>query len=123
MEDGTYARVTEFVKEKPMDHIPPFFGRAAVRYFKKNWDVEFYSIYNGWKRLDEYNADGEDNAQYATAEGSPGWYTLNLKAQWQFERIRLQAGVENILDKHYRQFASGFSAAGRNLVLALRVSL
>lgn len=123
LEDGTYARVTEFVKEKPMDHIPPFFGRAAVRYFKKNWDVEFYSIYNGWKRLDEYNADGEDNAQYATVEGSPGWYTLNLKAQWQFDRVRLQAGMENILDKHYRQFASGFSAAGRNLVLALRVSL
>jgi hemoglobin/transferrin/lactoferrin receptor protein len=32
----------------------------------------------------------------------------------------IQAGVENILDKNYRYFASGISAPGRNLVLAIR---
>ncbi len=121
--DGNYARVRRNVSSKPMDHIPPVFGRAGLRYNQKRWDVEAYSIFNGAKTLDDYNPDGEDNAQYATAKGSLGWYTLNVKAQYQWSRYRVQAGVENILDRHYRQFASGFSAAGRNVVIALRVAL
>ena len=38
---------------------------------KENWNAEGYLLFNGWKRLDQYNADGEDNAQYATAQGTP----------------------------------------------------
>jgi len=30
--------------------------------------------------------------------------------------------IENILDRNYRYFASGFSAPGRNYVIALRTS-
>jgi hemoglobin/transferrin/lactoferrin receptor protein len=35
----------------------------------------------------------------------------------------LQAGIENITDKNYRYFASGFSAPGRNFIVAVRASL
>jgi hemoglobin/transferrin/lactoferrin receptor protein len=53
----------------------------------------------------------------------PAWYTLNLKAGYQFNRyIGLQAGVENILDQHYRNFASGISAPGRNVFVTIRGS-
>lgn len=121
--NGTYSRVKRNVATKPMDHIPPVFGRAGFRYFKKSWDVEAFTLFNGSKKLDQFNPDGEDNAQYATAEGSPGWYTINLKAQYSWRIFRVQAGLENILDRHYRQFASGYSAAGRNMVVALRVAL
>ena len=81
-------------------------------------------LYNGSKKLHEYNAEGEDNPQYASTEGSPGWITYNvrvavtLKSDW-----TIQAAVENISDRHYRPFASGLSAAGRNLVLTIRASL
>jgi len=34
--------------------------------------------------------------------------------------ISIQGGIENILDTHYKQFASGVSALGRNFTLALR---
>jgi hemoglobin/transferrin/lactoferrin receptor protein len=104
-----------------MDHIPPVFGKSSVSYTGSNMGFEFYVMYNGWKRISDYNPDGEDNAQYATPDGMPCWLTLNARAQYRFNKnIALQLGLENLLDRNYRYFASGFSAAGRNVVIALR---
>lgn len=80
-------------------------------------------MYNGWKKLDKYNADGEDNEQYATADGMPAWVTANWNGSYNFTKyIQLQLAVENILDRNYRYFASGFSAPGRNFIVAVRVN-
>lgn len=120
--DGTYKLVMANVSSKPLDHIPPIFGKVAVQYTKSKWDTEFFLLYNGWKKLDDYNADGEDNAQYATADGMPSWMTLNLKGSVGIgQNVRLQGAIENLLDRNYRYFASGFSAPGRNFIIALRV--
>lgn len=120
--DGTYKLVSAAVSSKPLDHIPPIFGKAAVQYDREKWEAEFFLLYNGWKKLDEYNADGEDNAQYATADGMPAWITLNIRGSLNIsQHVRLQGGVENLLDRNYRYFASGFSAPGRNFIVALRV--
>lgn len=108
---------------QPLDHISPFFGRTGLRYSRKRLSVEVYSIYNGWKRIEDFQLDGEDNEQYATPEGMPAWYTLNLLSSWTVnDHFRLQLGMENMLDRHYRYFASGISAPGRNLIFALRAS-
>jgi hemoglobin/transferrin/lactoferrin receptor protein len=74
--------------------------------------------------MEDYSPSGEDNQQYATPDGMPSWYTLNLKAGYQINRyLGIQAGVENILDHHYRNFASGISAPGRNIFVTLRATL
>ena len=113
--DGSFALVSKNVSSRPLDHIPPLLGRTTVAYAKKNFSGQLYALYNGWKYLHEYNPDGEDNAQYATADGMPAWITVNLKANYSLtKKLQLQAGVENILDRNYRAFASGFSAPGRN---------
>ena len=120
---GGYALVKSQVSSKPLDHIPPVFGKAALKYSRKRYDVEFFTIYNGWKYLDKYNADGEDNAQYATADGMPAWYTLNLRTSILItQKLTIQLACENILDRNYRHFASGFSAPGKNLIASLRAS-
>lgn len=109
--------------QKPLDHIPPLFGRSSILYQKEALDWEFFVQFNGWKRIKDYNMDGEDNAQYATPDGTPAWYTLNLRAGYQLDKsLQMQAGIENILDRNYRYFASGFSAPGRNVFLAIRVN-
>ncbi len=108
----------------PLDHIPPTFGKTGLRYETKKLRMELYSQYNGWKKLEDYRLGAEDNEIYATSKGSPSRYTINVKAEYSFAKhFRLQAGVENILDQHYRAFASGFSAPGRNIYMALRGSL
>ncbi len=121
--DGSYAIVNRNVSKRPLDHIPPVIGRTGLT-FKNNWlNTELFFLHNGWKRLENYNTDGEDNAQYATADGMPAWYTANWRATISaVKNIQVQLGVENILDRNYRYFASGFSAGGRNFIIALRAN-
>lgn len=117
----TYGRLQQKTGEVPMDHIPPVFGKTSVSYTQGRLSAEAYALYNGWKHVEDYNPNGEDNLQYATPDGMPSWATLNLKAGVQLQKyLLLQAGVENILDRNYRYFASGFSAPGRNVIVALR---
>ena len=70
------------------------------------------------------NASGEDNAQYGTADGFPSWATVNWRGNLTITKaLQLQLGVENIFDRNYRYFASGFSAGGRNYFVTLRATL
>ncbi|MEM8970149.1 MAG: hypothetical protein AAGE93_27280, partial [Bacteroidota bacterium] len=56
-----------------------------------------------------------------TEDGALAWYTLNLIGSYEIiPELTLQAGVENILDKHYRPYSSGISAPGANIIVALR---
>ena len=105
----------------PMDHIPPMFGRTAIKYQKKAIQVEVFSIYNGWKKLANYSPSGEDNLIYATKDGMPSWWTLNLRSDYQVNKnVSIQFACENIFDKNYRNFASGISSPGRNFVITVR---
>ncbi|MGV3541477.1 MAG: TonB-dependent receptor [Rufibacter sp.] len=117
----TYGRIEAATGEIPLDHIPPVFGKTSFFLTLPRFRSEFFVQYNGWKHLKDYNPVGEDNLQYATPEGVPTWYTLNLRTAYQLHpRVQVQASMENILDRFYRVYASGVSAPGRNLVLTIR---
>jgi hemoglobin/transferrin/lactoferrin receptor protein len=119
--DGTYKIVGAMVSEKPLDHIPPIFGKTSIQYRNKLLLAEAFALYNGWKKLDQYNPDGEDNPQYATIDGMPGWITFNLRTSIQVNpQFQIQVGLDNIFDRNYRHFGSGFSAPGRNLFFTVR---
>lgn len=108
-------------EDAPLDHIPPVYGMTALYLKYQRLEGEFSVRYNGWKNLDTYSTSGEDNLPTATAWGSPSWYTLNIKAGYQITKyLKAQASLENILDQHYRLFASGVSAPGRNFIISLR---
>jgi hemoglobin/transferrin/lactoferrin receptor protein len=120
--NGSYALVSKNVSSKPLDHIPPVFGKTSISYQKAKLMAEVFLLYNGWKKLDQYNPDGEDNPQYATPDGMPSWYTMNWRSSYLIKKTTLQFAVENLLDRNYRYFASGFSAPGRNFILSVRVA-
>ncbi|MGB1210616.1 MAG: TonB-dependent receptor, partial [Lacinutrix venerupis] len=55
---------------------------------------------------------------------SPSWYTLNFRTQYQLNKeTSITASLENITDQRYRPYSSGISAAGRNLIVALKYTL
>lgn len=109
--------------ERPLDHISPVYGRVGFQLNLNRFKGEFFTLFNGPKLLRDYSNSGEDNLQYATSQGMPAWFTLNIRTQYQvYKYVMLQAGLENILDTHYRYFASGISAPGRNLYLAVRAN-
>ncbi|MFN0213339.1 MAG: TonB-dependent receptor [Saprospiraceae bacterium] len=111
------------VKTSPLDHIPPTYGRVAARWHKGSASLEPSILFNGKKRLEDYNREGEDNLQYAPPNGMPAWLTLNLRGSYGFgKHLSVQAGIDNILDMQYRNFASGINAPGRNIWLTLRAT-
>ena len=111
----TLGRVVEDGSQRPLDHIAPYFGKVGLTYTYNKLNLEGYMLYNGKKDIKDYSTSGEDNAQYAPANGMPAWETYNFKAGFQvLKGGTLFAGVENILDTQYRVFASGINAPGKN---------
>jgi hemoglobin/transferrin/lactoferrin receptor protein len=109
-------------RETPLDHIPPLYGRVALRYHTARAGLEGFVLFNAAKPIAEYQLNGEDNEAYAPPGGMPAWWTFNLRGQYRLARwVTIQAGVENMLDVQYRTFASGINGPGRNLYTTLRV--
>ena len=108
----------------PLDHIAPIFGQTSLLYKAKNIDAEFFVRYNGKKSLTNYSPSGEDNLPYATTNGMPGWFTLNIRLGVNLTKnLRLNVACENLTDNRYRAFASGINAPGRNLIMSLRFKM
>lgn len=119
----TLGRITSEGERRPMDHIPPFYGKVGLNYSASFGMFEAYMLYNGKKDISDYSVSGEDNQVYAPEGGMPAWETYNIKASANiFKGATLFAGVENILDTQYRTFASGINAPGRNIYGGLRYS-
>ena len=52
--------------------------------------------------------------------GTPAWNEFSWLAQYRFkENTVFRVALENIFDVHYKPFASGISAPGRNLKLGI----
>jgi hemoglobin/transferrin/lactoferrin receptor protein len=117
---GTVA-ATEKNASTPLDHVPPAFGRMGITYAKNSLNAEVFSSFSAWKRIKDYRIGTEDNEAYATKDGMPSWWTLNLRVGKDVWRgLKIQAGIDNILDTQYRVFASGIHASGRNFWGTLR---
>ncbi|MFT4663719.1 MAG: hemoglobin/transferrin/lactoferrin receptor protein [Polaribacter sp.] len=129
----------------PMAHIPPIYGQTSLLYTKEKIRLEVVAKYNMKKPIDEYsvnkiaNVDGvieidkgstPDNAELGIAytidnqtiyEGTYAWATFNLYGAYAFNaKFSIDIAVENITDIHYRHFASGVSAPGRNFIVSFR---
>lgn len=107
----------------PLRHVPPFFGRAEVRGHFGDFQTSFFVVFHDWKPYASLAPSEQSKTHIYTANGTPAWYTLNLRASWQVKHfLRLQVAAENLLDRHYRPFSSGISAPGRNLSASLRLN-
>jgi hemoglobin/transferrin/lactoferrin receptor protein len=105
--------------QTPLSHIPPLYGKVSMAYVDDHQQISLRLRYNGEKPVSEYGGS-EDNLINATAKGTPAWYTLNAYYLRKINNsISVSFALENIMDTHYRPFASGVSAPGRNIILSL----
>jgi hemoglobin/transferrin/lactoferrin receptor protein len=106
----------------PLAHIPPVFGRFSLGYQHRKLMAEAYLAYSGRKYWSSMSPYGEDNEDEAIMDfGYPAWSTINLRAQYRMgDRFLVQFGIQNILDRFYKVFASGVGAPGRNFILTFR---
>jgi iron complex outermembrane receptor protein len=80
-----------------LPEIPPLRAQSAVRYGTRLWFAEVEGIAaSAQKRIDT------DLSETATA----GYGVMNLKCGWHREGIAITAGLENVLDRQYREHLS-----------------
>ncbi len=112
---------TDLTENIPLSHIPPQFGKITLNYRSEKLNTAFYSFYNFRKNLADYGGSADNLDLTPNEEGTPPWWTLNYRLSYTFfDMFTAQFSVENILDVHYRQFASGVSAPGRNFMIGIR---
>ncbi|QDO93385.1 TonB-dependent receptor [Formosa sediminum] len=113
----------------PLRHAAPNFGNTHLTWQKHKLTIDAFATYN-----DEVSyldlAPSEQSKDYIYASDtngnpySPSWYTINLRTQYKFNSgLSCTASLENITDQRYRPYSSGISAAGRNLIVALKYTL
>jgi hemoglobin/transferrin/lactoferrin receptor protein len=113
----------------PIRHVSPLFGRISITYTASKIKLDFYVNYNGQiKASDMALTEKQKPYMYASDTNgepySPSWYTINLKGYYQInEKLQLNLGVENMLNKRYRPYSSGIVAPGINFIAAIRASL
>ena len=109
-------------EDQPLTHIPPTYGKIGLDYKSDQWSLKAVYRFNGSKPIEEYGGSA-DNLDLATPIGALSWSTYNIYGQYNISNnLELSLSAENIFDKHYRQFASGVSAPGRNFVISIKGS-
>lgn len=116
-----YTYGQDLTDDVAMAHIAPEFGKVSIEYQKGRVKAEAYTMYASQKKLDRYGPGTTDNLIEAVIIGTPAWKTFNLRTSTKISKtVVLQIAVENILDTHYKAFASGLSAPGRNVIMSLK---
>lgn len=117
---ATYTKGFYPNNDEVVAHIPPAFGRSSLDYKLKKLKLSLYANFNARKKWNEFNALTDNPEEAIQDFGSPAWATLNVSAfVYATEKVKLQFAAENLLDAHYKTFASGISAPGRNLIASL----
>ncbi|MDC9723438.1 MAG: TonB-dependent receptor [Urechidicola sp.] len=127
----TFTKGEGYDTNKPLSSIPPLFGNFEVGYSKSNFELALNFRFNAAKKLEDYNlVEGIDNIEETpinslTGEyyGTPSWQTFNFYSKYQVNnRVAVQFMIDNIFDQHYKEFASGVSAPGRNFVFSILIN-
>lgn len=110
-------------EEIPMSHIPPLFGKLNLNYIFKKFEFKILNNFNGEKINKLFGPGNTDNPLEASPMGYPSWWVINTQLGYQYrESLNLSLGLYNLLDVHFKTFASGISAPGRSLMVSAKLS-
>lgn len=129
----TYTKGRTNDTNEPLSSIPPLFGQFDLNYTDEKLQLGATLRFNSKKDISDFNfTEGIDNHELtpvvnptATDDvdiyfGSPRWMTLGFNSSYAFNtHWKIQGMISNVFDDHYREFASGISAPGRNFSFSL----
>lgn len=132
----TYTKGRTYDTKEPLSSIPPLFGQFEVTYRAYKIELGAAIRFNSQKDVEDFNlTEGIDNldltpvvAKNAVDErikyyGTPSWITMGLNANYIVSNnISMQARLDNLLDQHFIEFASGVASPGRNVSLSFRAN-
>jgi len=112
----------------PSRHAAPWFGVSRLSFSAQKLYMQLYVDYSGQRKFEDMPEEEKGKPEIYAINGngdpySPGWYTLNFKANYKFtETLSVSGGLENITDRRYRTYSSGLVAPGRNFILSLKAN-
>ena len=132
----TFTEGRTYDTDENLSSIPPVFGNFDMNYVNDKLEAGINLRFNGRKNINDYNLeegiDNQDESPVVNAEatedsaiyyGTPSWITIGAFGKYKVNKnFTLQARVNNIFDKHYKEFASSISAPGRDLSLSLFIN-
>ena len=123
----TEGRNTDY--NHPIPSISPLFGDVLLKLNLNKLETQFSFRFSKSKAPEDYSIGGEDGLEETPIlnkngeiyyYGMPSWSVLKLSSSYSFsKKLETVIILDNLLDVHYREFASGISAPGRNLNIVL----
>lgn len=113
-------------EKSPSRHAAPFFGVSRLTFTHEKLELQLYTQFSAKKAYKDLPEEERGKPEIYAIDGngnpySPGWYTLNLKTDYKFNKMfNVTAGLENITDQRYRPYSSGLVAPGRNFIVGVR---
>ena len=116
-------------KYGPLPSISPIFGFLSLAYKDSFFKLSSILNFSGSKDPKKYSFGGEDGLEETPIikdsneikyAGTPSWYDFSIIGDYIINKnIKINFGVYNLFDFHYREFGSGISAPGRNFQIGL----
>ncbi len=119
----TYTTGKTYDTKEPLSSIPPIFGSAQIGFSRNKIDTSLKFVFNTKKKASNYNlTEGIDNLEETpylqetnSYYGNPAWHTFSYNFKYHINKnFQFIFKVDNILDVHYKEFASAISAPGRS---------
>ena len=116
-------------KYGPLPSISPIFGLLSINYKDSFFKLSSIINFSSSKDPEKYSFGGEDGLQETPIiegsneikyAGTPSWYDFSIIGDYTINNnLKINFGIYNLFDFHYREFGSGISAPGRNIQIGL----
>jgi outer membrane receptor protein involved in Fe transport len=116
----SYTYGQNLTKKEPMRRIPPLNGSAMIKYKHQKWFGALELLYAS--KQDRLAQGDKDDNRIPTG-GTPGWEVINLYAGYQLQFVKLNMGLQNLLNADYRTHGSGINGVGRSAWLSASIQL
>ncbi|MFT5288547.1 MAG: hemoglobin/transferrin/lactoferrin receptor protein [Planctomycetota bacterium] len=124
----TFPTAAQVLVEEPIDRLLPWQGHLGLRYEQlapgdaaPAW-VEFLLTFAD--KADKNSTRDAGDTTRIPPGGTPGYVVFDLRGGCDLrENLRLDLGLENILNEDYRFHGSGSNRPGRSLVIGLTLTL
>lgn len=115
----SYTYGQNITKDEPLRRIPPLYGRLAGTYKFRNIisSAEFL-----FASIQDRLAQGDVSDNRIPQGGTPGWQVINLFTGYQIASVKLNVGLQNILNEDYRTHGSGINGVGRSAFISVDYS-
>ncbi|RIJ50838.1 TonB-dependent receptor [Maribellus luteus] len=113
----TWLYGKDLENDEPMRRIPPLNGKLALQYSQAGIFGETELLFaSPQDRL----SSGDIDDHRIPEGGTPGWSILNFKTGYTWDKISVNVGLQNILNKAYRIHGSGVDGYGRSFWMSFQ---